>query len=247
MADRFGQDFNAASPVDADFAQRTVNEQGGQVLRNLKSRIKNFYAKMFELEGMDFHDNLILSQSLTTLDPDPAETGYREVTVNRKGQVIRGKTVAVEAGPQPYRAIMYADSSLHEKCLQETPEGFKVLTPHAEIGPLVAAGPSIYYAIPFEMFVPEKVTRLRFHLAVKPQDEYIEGTAVVTPGEKVRVELWSRNSVGTSGHSNIIINGVTKRTGSGNVTDLFGTWVKGSQNFYRIGAGKGFAILEWYA
>jgi hypothetical protein len=247
MPDRFGQDFNAASPVDSDFAQRTLHEQGAQVLRNLKSRIKNFYTKMFELEGMDFHDNVIPSQALLSLDPDPTEEGYREVTANTKGLVIRGKTAVVETGPQPYRAIMYADSSLADFCLQETPLGPKKLTPFAETGPLVAAGPSTYYVIPFEMFVPEKVTAMHFHLAVKASDEFIDGVVNVTPGEIVRVELWNRNSVGTSGHSNLIVNGETRRTGSGNITYPFGAYWKGSQDFYRVGNGKGFAILEWYA
>jgi hypothetical protein len=249
MADRFGQDFNAARPGDADYAQRTTNEQGAQVLRNLKFRIKTFFTKLFDLESMDFHDAVIPSSALLALDPDPSATGYREMTVNRKGQVIRGKTGVVETGPQPYRAIMYADTTLFaDDNFQETSEGLVALTPLAEAGPF-AADSSLYYVIPFEFFVPTGVTRLKFHLAVKWADEYIDGTVEVSPGDKIRIELWNRQGSGTSGHSNIILpDGTVRRTGSGGATAPFGTYFKGSENFYSgIGAGKGFCILEWYA
>lgn len=88
MAGKFGTDFNAAQPSDADLVKK-----GAQWIRDIKTRIKSFMAVCFNLETGQLKENVVAYTSLKTLNPSPAGQ-YRLVQVNEKGLVVQGSNPA---------------------------------------------------------------------------------------------------------------------------------------------------------
>ena len=79
-----GTGFNESQPADSDLARR-----GAAEFRDLKSRIKAFANVLFNRDTGDLKDNVVRSESLKDLNPDPSGQ-YTRVTINKKGQVLSG-------------------------------------------------------------------------------------------------------------------------------------------------------------
>lgn len=99
MAGKFGADFNASQPSDADLVKK-----GAQWIRDIKSRIKTTFGVMFNLETGQLLDNVVASASLKDLNPDPSGS-WNRVTVNKKGQVTAGAEEEQVISAKPYRWI----------------------------------------------------------------------------------------------------------------------------------------------
>lgn len=99
MAGKFGADFNADQPSDADLVKK-----GAQWLRDIRARIKATWAVCFNLETGQPLDNVFPYSSLKSLNPNPAGS-WNRVTVNNKGLVTSGSEEDIELGAKLYRTI----------------------------------------------------------------------------------------------------------------------------------------------
>ncbi len=93
MPGKFGADFNSAQPSDDDLVKN-----GAGWIRDIKARLKTTWAVLFNLETGELKDDVIGYAKLTDLSPDPAGT-FTQVTVNAKGLVTAGTSVASTAVP----------------------------------------------------------------------------------------------------------------------------------------------------
>lgn len=116
-----GADFDSAVPADGE----SLN-LGSSRIRDIKARLKSWAAVLFNLETGNLNDNVIVSDKLATLSPNPATnnspaiaipsgaTSYRRVQVNSKGQVI--------GGDSPDIVSLIADASIPTSKLQSIPQ-----------------------------------------------------------------------------------------------------------------------------
>lgn len=97
MAGKFGADFNASQPSDADLVKK-----GAQWIRDIKSRIKTTFGVIHNNETGQLLDNVVGTASLKDLNPDPTGT-WDQVDVNEKGQVTAGRTITPTIGARLHR------------------------------------------------------------------------------------------------------------------------------------------------
>lgn len=196
MGNFFGIDFVDTKPTDADFAEHTTDSyQGADELRDLKTRIKAFWDVMFDLETGLFDPGAVAQTMLKALTPDPAGT-FRQVNINRKGQVTSGVENPPGFDKMRLRAYYSADPDT-DSYIELRDGGYEALTAQDQSG---------YYTLPgfgdakdFYWFAPEKVTRLTYWIW-QPTDQAYKtaavthgngatGTIIVTPGQRVTLTL----------------------------------------------------------
>lgn len=122
MAGFLGADFDSSVPPDGE-----VISQGPTRIRDIKARLKTFFAVLFDLETGLFQPGAISSASLASLSPSVATnnapalaipagaTSYTRVQVNSKGQVT--------AGDNPTVVSQIADGSIPISKLATIPSG----------------------------------------------------------------------------------------------------------------------------
>jgi hypothetical protein len=108
MAGYLGADFNANQPSNDDLVKK-----GAAIFRDIKTRLKTFFAVLFDLETGQLKDNIITSAKLKDLNPDPTGT-WKTVTVNEKGLVTAGTNPDESSASFPRRIVYYFTGAIQD-------------------------------------------------------------------------------------------------------------------------------------
>jgi hypothetical protein len=130
-------DFDPTQPVDADSVKF-----GAGWIRDIKARLQQFGATLFNLDTGDFRDNVIRSDSLTASGVDPGT--YSRVQVNAKGLVIAGTNPVERQTARLYRAKFSADGTYY----YETPTA--VVVNGTGVVDTISLGNFSYVGAPFD-------------------------------------------------------------------------------------------------
>lgn len=99
-----GDDFNKDEPAESS----QVN-QGARWIRDIKSRLKGFAGRLFNLETGEYRDNVIASESLVDMDGILVHGQvFSQVSVNSKGLVTSGEPIQDQQTAGYYRAVFFA-------------------------------------------------------------------------------------------------------------------------------------------
>lgn len=263
---KLGADYNASRPVDGDFVRHPTGPQLAEELRTTKTRLKEFFAVLFDLDLADFLDNVIPSAALTDSPQKPSSEGvyYRRTTVDERGFVTSGSAVGVYTGPRLFRAFFSASGSE-----TETPDGLVT-----EVAPAIQATPrrlgsTALRFIPqgrrYTFTAPAGVTRVRVTLVGGglrgagdvPQPENWQTNVVslvVVPSESYEVFVAAPDGI-----SYISNKGYTKYSTSEGFNVLvipgaedlaYRTFFQTARPLYRGYGGSsesGMVLIEWYA
>lgn len=165
-----GSDFNSSRPSDGEFTRHPTSAQLATVIRDIKSRLKEFVVRHFDAETADLYDSTVPSSALKSLSPSPAGTG-RKMVVNRKGQVTRLYQDVVIDAPRVFRACFFGGQASYGT--QDTPTGPVPLVGEVTAGPgdQYLTWPSAYSAsalggpmTKYLFVVPDGVTRMKAFL-----------------------------------------------------------------------------------
>jgi hypothetical protein len=206
----FGKDFSESRPTDADYVQHGT-KSAASVLRTLKQNIKDFFDVHFNLESGGFDANTVPGSALEPLTPNPEGT-FRQVTVNKKGQVWTGEEDPEGEPKYHLRAFFSSDPSFQS--IQETREGEFVninfsggvrlthqntsdKTYDGYLPPTAGTGAFSFRTLDF--FVPDRVTEVKYTLwqpysvTYSTKGSHRIGTISVSAGQRIRMILGDEN------------------------------------------------------
>lgn len=263
-----GSDFRTTQPTENDFARHPSLPNLASELRQVKTRIKSFFERSFLVDTGDLWDLSVPIAALKSITPDPSGT-WRRVTVNAKGQVIRGSNTTLDDGPRVFRAVMYGRSSTPS--YMDTESGTIQMVPEIEATPNTEFNNVLYPSEIFSFYkytfvVPKKVYRVKATMVGNGLDyggTYADARQrdvafSTTPGSILKI--WVGN---TSGSPSRVANAdQTKYADSGAIVlptgAEFPDVTVGYHAPYFVGygttgtsgstaGGPGVVILEWYA
>lgn len=116
---KLGADFNAGDPTDAAFVRHPTKSNLATEIRTIRARLKDFFGGianpqsgvreggLFDLESGDFKDNVVPPAAWVDSPTNPSSGAdlYTQVTVDRRGFVVRGSTAQVLNLPRVFRAV----------------------------------------------------------------------------------------------------------------------------------------------
>lgn len=192
MSDNLGSDFNSSRPQDGERAERVTGEQGATSIRDLKTRLKNFFGVLFDIDSGDLQDNVVRAAALKSATSPIAGT-YKKVKTNKKGVVIRGWEEVDETVPRIFRAVFFGDPAKTSYYESDGDTALVAVALH-QVKLWSDGGSSRWY----ETFtVPDGVTRIRFWCIGAGSagtvslpgmgGAHVEGTLVVASGDEVHV------------------------------------------------------------
>lgn len=265
-----GSDFRSTQPTDNDFVRHPSLPNLASELRSVKTRIKSFFERSFLVDTGDLWDLSVPIAALKSITPDPSGT-WKRVTVNSKGQIIRGSNANTDDAPRIFRAVMYGQASTPS--FMDTLSGVTEMVPEVEATPSTEFDKAFYATENFSFYkysfvVPQKVYRIKatlvgYGLKYPDTTPYVAArqrdvSFSTTPGSILKI--WVGNTSGTP--SRIANATQSKYADSGAV--VYPTGVDfpdvtvGYHSPYFVGygtsgtvssteGGPGVVILEWYA
>lgn len=265
-----GSDFRSTQPTDNDFVRHPSLPNMSSELRTVKTRIKSFFERSFLVDTGDLWDLSVPIAALKSITPDPSGT-WKRVTVNSKGQVIRGSNANTDDAPRIFRAVLFGQASTPS--YMDTVSGVTQMVPESEATPNTEFDMVDYTGVSFSFYkyafvVPQKVYRIKAtlvgyglkypdtipYVAARQRDVAFS----TTPGSILKI--WVGN---TSGSPSRIANAdQSKYADSGAIVSPpgpnFPDVTVGYHAPYFVGygtsgtvsspeGGPGVVILEWYA
>jgi hypothetical protein len=162
---KLGSDFNASTPADSDYVRTATGTTAAGVLRDLRSRMKEFFAVLFDTASGDFKDDVIPSSALedSKSTPGSGDRAFERVQVDSRGFVVKGYLDPEYRKARVFRAFYLASGGW-----QEGPGGKTDLSaPVTEIWPsggpphVSPEGAVVAYGKRYEFVVPAGISRLK--------------------------------------------------------------------------------------
>ena len=269
---KLGSDFNASSPSEGDYVRNKTAPQLASTVRDLRTRLKDFFAQVFDGETGDFKDSVIPSAALvdSATNPSSGADFYQQVTVDSRGFVVKGSATPVYTGPRVFRAFYTSTGGWYEtpEKLVAVPAVPRQSAPFSIPGGASewAAGDTGYL---YDFLVPAGITQLKIFLqcggpqlagdGTVPPEAFtsIEGALDVHPGTLLKVFIGEAGvGVGSRGASSIIATAdYSQWISTANAQHPIGVAVLGNTQYYfglryrPMGAvnSPGGAVFEWYA
>jgi hypothetical protein len=259
---KLGSDFNSSQPTDADLVRNPTAPNLASTIRELRYRIQQFFATLFNPETGDFQDNVLPSSCLIAPDSSPSsgDTPFTQVTVDRRGFVVKGSKDPTITAPRAYRSLLLTTGGWRE----EEQLVSLVAPPSSQwpIGKIPKPDDRVLnFGAEHSFLVPPGVSKMSFYLSsggavsttngVRPGITYGEVRAV--PGTYLRAFVGDAAS-----HSFICDRDYTwwVRSDGQNVTTGVPSLANGvTEHFndksryrpYGTGSNPGMILFEWYA
>lgn len=206
-------EFDSSKPANTDSVRF-----GAAWIRDIKARLQQFAAPMFNLETGQFKSGVVSQSALADMSPSPAGT-YSTVRVNSKGLVTGGTLPASAQTAQYYRAVFFNNGAFEiEKPADSTHANPWVYKSTAAFHPDVqleatskAFNPSLFTGtystvngiggyFPFKFTIPSGVSRVKATIVAGGGAAYWNGTNWLGGGggSLIEVTFYNLPSDGTS-------------------------------------------------